>query len=79
MGDLMGSNVCDLLLATGLGAVISGFVVDSTILRFDLPVLFLATILFLYFLLRNEKIEKKEGIIMIVLFILYASYRIFIS
>jgi len=77
MGDLIGSNVCNLLLATGSGAVISGFLVDNNILLIDIPVLFVFTLIFLYFLLSNGKIEKKEGAILIGLYLIYAVSRVF--
>ena len=76
LGDLIGSNICDLLLATGLGAVISGFIVGNLILVFDLPILFLFALIFLYFLLR-KKLGRREGIVLITLYVLYVIVRIF--
>jgi cation:H+ antiporter len=76
MGDLLGSNIVDLLLTTGTGAIISGFIVDKKLLLFDIPVLFIFTIIFMYFLLTKNKLEKTEGIILLLLFVLYAFLKI---
>ena len=76
MGDLLGSNVVDLFLATGLGGVISGFLVDKQLILFDIPVLFIFTVIFLYFLLTKNKLEKTEGVILLLLFALYAFLKI---
>jgi cation:H+ antiporter len=77
MGDLLGSNIVDLFLATGLGGVISGFIVDKKLVLFDIPVLFIFTAVFLYFLLTKNKLEKTEGIMLLLLFALYAFLKIF--
>ncbi len=76
MGDLIGSNIVDLLFTTGMGGIISGFLVDKQLLMFDIPVLFVFTIIFLYFLLTKQKIEKTEGVILLALFALYAFFKI---
>jgi Ca2+/Na+ antiporter len=74
---LLGSNIVDLFLATGLGGVISGFIVDKKLVLFDIPVLFIFTAVFLYFLLTKNKLEKTEGIMLLLLFALYAFLKIF--
>ena len=58
IGDILGSNICDILLATGAGAIIADFRVDPIFITFDIPMLFLA-ISFAYFFLWTEKTLKK--------------------
>ena len=61
MGALIGSNICDLLMSLGVGTVISGFIVDPTLLWFDLPVLLIFSFLVLYLLYTGRRISRKEG------------------
>ena len=49
IGDILGSNVCDILLATGSGAIIADFNVDPVLLYFDIPMLFVAISLTFFF------------------------------
>jgi len=77
MGDLIGSNICDILLALGAGTVISGFVVDPVLLGFDFPVLLVFSFLVLLFLYTKQRITKWEGGVLVGLFLLYAAMKIF--
>lgn len=71
MGDLIGSNIVDLLLATGLGGIISSFIVDKRLLSFDIPALFIFSLIIMYYLRKDNKITSREGISLIILYILY--------
>lgn len=77
IGDLLGSNSVDLLLATGLGGIISSFRVDLEILMYDLPFLFIATACFLYFVFTKKKLGKMEGASLFVLFAAYCFLRLY--
>jgi len=79
MGDLIGSNICDLLLSLGIGTVISGFIVDPVHLWFDLPVLLLFSGIVIFFFYSGRRISKREGSILIGLFILYALVKFFVT
>ena len=71
VGDMIGSNICDILLSLGAGAMISGFSVEPVLLFFDTPFMFLVAFLVIGLFLRNMRLEKKEAIVLI---LLYASY-----
>ncbi len=71
MGDLIGSNVVDLLLATGLGGIISSFIVDKRLLAFDIPVLFIFSLILIYYLRKDSRITRMEGISLIILYLVY--------
>ncbi|MHA2395057.1 MAG: sodium:calcium antiporter [Promethearchaeota archaeon] len=73
VGDILGSNICDILLATGSGAIIINFNVPLIILVFDIPVLLLALILTLYFLWSEKILKRWEGGLLIAF---YSSYVI---
>ena len=74
IGDILGSNICDILLATGSGAIIVNFNVPAVILLFDIPVLFLAIIIAVYFLWSEKTLKRWEGALLIAF---YATYVIF--
>lgn len=60
LGTLIGSNITDPLLSLGSGAVISGFVVNSSIVFFDIVFWFFATLFALLLFLRYETISNKD-------------------
>jgi len=74
-GILIGSNITNPLLGIGLGALISSYTVPNVIILFDLPVKILTAVLLYYFLMRNEKLDKKEAIVLMVLFVAYLVVR----
>jgi cation:H+ antiporter len=78
VGDILGSNICDILLATGSGAVIVSFNVPMIILVFDIPVLFLALFLALYFLWSQKTLKRWEGILLISFYAVYAILKLLI-
>ncbi|MBD3318476.1 hypothetical protein GF342_01050 [Candidatus Woesearchaeota archaeon] len=78
MGNLIGSNISDLLLALGSGTVISGFVVDKVLVRFDLPVLIFFCFVVVGFLLTRQRISRLEGTIMILLFAIFTYLKLFV-
>jgi cation:H+ antiporter len=78
MGDLLGSNICDILLATGSGTLITGFHVPSILLIFDIPILLIGIILLLSFLWSNQILSRLESMIMVSFFLTYSILKIFI-
>jgi cation:H+ antiporter len=71
VGDMIGSNICDILFSLGAGAMISGFTVDPALLLFDTPFMFLVAFLVIGLFLRNMRLEKREAWVLI---LVYASY-----
>ncbi len=76
VGDILGSNVCDILFATGSGAIIIDFRVAPVILVFDLPVLFIAITVTSYFLWTEKKLKRWEGGFLIGFFIFYTIIKL---
>ncbi len=65
VGDILGSNICNTLLATGAGAIIADFNVAFIILVFDIPMLFVAISLAYYFLWTEKALKKWEAALLI--------------
>ena len=78
VGDILGSNICDILLVTGSGAILINFNVPWIILVFDVPVLFLTLIIALYFLWSEKTLKRWEGILLISFYSGYAILKIFL-
>jgi len=76
VGDILGSNICDILLATGSGAIIINFNVPRIILFFDIPVLFLALSIALYFLWSQKTLKRWEGILLISFYCVYTILKL---
>jgi len=79
LGTLIGSNITNPLLAMGLGAVISGLTFSRSLLFFELPFWALTIIVVMLLLKKNltvDRHERKEGVILICLYILFVFMRI---
>jgi cation:H+ antiporter len=73
VGDMIGSNICNILLSLGAGAMISGFTVEPLLLLFDTPFMFLVAFLVIGLFLRNMRLERNEALVLV---FVYASYVI---
>ena len=76
VGNLIGSNICDLLLSFGAGTIIAGFLVPRTVLLFDLPALLIISLTAIYLFRTGFKLAKKEGIILILMYAAYLGIRL---
>jgi cation:H+ antiporter len=76
VGDILGSNICDILLATGAGSIIVDFNVPQILLIFDIPVLFLALFIVLYLLWTEKTLKRWEGSLLIGFYISYAIIKV---
>lgn len=76
VGNLIGSNIFDVLVPLGIGATIAGIKVDTNLLFFDIPFLFVLSLIVLFFFRRKNKILKKEAIALIAIYCVYAALKI---
>ena len=76
ISNLVGSNVVDILLALGLGATISSWKVDRHVALFDLPFLLFTMVIVVLFMLSRRKLERKESLLMIALYVVYVSLKL---
>lgn len=84
MGNVVGSNIANILLILGVSAVILPFAIERTTQRRDIPFGILATLLLL--LLANDSlflgiqentVSRIDGIIFLILFVAYMAYVVF--
>ena len=70
IGNVVGSNIANIGLVLALSAIVITIPVQRSTIRFDFPVLLLASILFTVFML-DLMLSRYEGIIMMVLMLVY--------
>lgn len=76
VGNLIGSNICDLLFSLGLGTVISGFIVGKNLLKFDIIYMFGAALFILILFRRKMRLKKREAMLLILVYIVYLGLKL---
>lgn len=76
VGNIIGSNILDTLLPIGVAAMISNLVFDPHILFFDLPYLFVLTVVVLAFFITRRGIERPEAIVTLGLYTAYVAVKL---
>jgi cation:H+ antiporter len=80
MGNVVGSNIFNILLILGVSALIAPLVVHQQLVRLDVPLMVVVSVLVLLFAL-DGKIDRVEGVVLFsglvfyILFLLYLSRR----
>ena len=67
------SNVFDVLVPLGVGALLHPLIVGSDTLYFDLPALALGTVVLLVFLFRKRGLQRREAAVLLTLYVVYAA------
>ena len=76
VGNIIGSNIFDLLVPVGVGASLADIKVESTLLWRDLPVLFVVTVVVLIFFSKKKGLQRKEAISLIGIYLLYVTMKV---
>ncbi len=75
LGNIVGSNIFNILFVLGTASVISPLAVDSKIF-FDVTLMLILTCVLLIFSRTHSKIGKIEGLILVIAYIVYMTYII---
>ena len=76
IGNVIGSNIANILLALGFAAAIGGsLMVAQRIVRLDVPIMIGASVLMLIFSL-NEQIGRIEGAVLTVALVVYVTWTV---
>lgn len=76
IGNVIGSNIINILLILGLSAVFTALPVNKNLRRIDFPVLIGVSALLIVFGAFDNKLDRVEGIVMIALLVLYTAFLI---
>lgn len=76
IGNVIGSNICNLLLILGISAVIKPVKFQKQTKWIENPMSIILSIIFLIICNTNQGISRIEGIILIILFILFLTYTV---
>ena len=76
IGNVVGSNIFNIGIVLGVPLVIFGGIPSFTINILDLIALLLSAVLLFLFSFRDYKINRKEGIVFLLVFIIYYSFVI---
>lgn len=79
VGNIIGSNICNLLFILGLSSIIRPVKFQKQTKWIENPMSILLTIIFFIICNINRDINRIEGIILIILFILFLTYTIIIG
>jgi cation:H+ antiporter len=77
LGNLIGSNITDPLLSFGAGAAVYPLHVPEVALTFDFPWWIMATVVALTLMREDNAISRREGAVLVMLFLLFAYQRVF--
>ena len=70
IGNILGSNIFNILLILGVASTISSMTV-SLIAIYDIIFMVFSTLLFIILTIKEKEINKKKGILMILVYIIY--------
>ena len=76
IGNVLGSNICNILLILGLSSIIATLPVQKDSLIIDLPIVLGASALIIFFGNTNEEIARWEGGIMVAILVAYTAFLI---
>lgn len=79
IGNIIGSNLCNLLLILGLSATIKSVVFQKEIRLYEIPMCLLVTIVLMYFCNSQGGISRLEAVILLVLFCAFIGYTIYMG
>ena len=76
LGNVVGSNICNIALILGLCAVITPLRVNTHLFQFDAPVMLLAAAMLTIFYLTGHGISRIHGAIFFAVIILYTAWSV---
>jgi cation:H+ antiporter len=76
VGNIIGSNILDTLLPIGIAAIIAPVIFERQFLLFDLPYVFLLTLITLIFFVRIRGLQKFEAGIILGFYLVYLGIKL---
>lgn len=76
VGNIIGSNIFDTLIPISAAALLSPVMVEHGLIVFDLPFIFLLTMVVLFMFLHKKGIKKGEAAIILLLYFVYVGVKL---
>jgi cation:H+ antiporter len=76
IGNIVGSNICNILLVLGLSAVAEPVVVSRETMLQDGPAMLAASVLFLLIVRSGQRVTRGEGVLLLVLYGVYVAWTV---
>jgi len=76
VGNVIGSNIFDLLVPVGVAATIHPLRVSRDTVYYDLPAVALVTLVLGFFLTRRRGLQRREAVVLIVIYLGYVVLRV---
>ena len=76
IGNIIGSNLCNLLLILGLSTIIKPVKFQNETRLIEIPMCLIITIVFAIFCNTSGTISRTEGLVLVILFVLFLLYTI---
>ena len=77
IGNLIGSNIFDILFTLGISAVVAkGFSVTNSLVEFDIPFMIGVCVLAIFLLRTKMKLHKREAITLILVYAAYVALKL---
>lgn len=77
IGNVVGSNIFNIGIVVGLPVAILGGINNITFNYVDILTMFISALLLFIFSLNDRKISKNEGVVFLIIFLIYYSYVIY--
>lgn len=74
VGNVVGSNILNILIILGLASVIAPLTVRKSTFKVEIPFMVMITVVFVLLGRSGKGISKSEGIVLWVLFLIYLAY-----
>ena len=74
IGNIIGTNIFNMCIVLGLPIAIYGGIKSSAISLIDTTIVFLSALIFLIFGRSDKELTRREGICMLIIFMVYYAY-----
>lgn len=79
IGNVVGSNICNLLLILGLSALLKPVIFQKETIKYEIPMCLIFTVILMMFCNTGNEIKTPEAICLIVLFCIFICYTIYMG
>lgn len=79
IGNVVGSNIFNIGVVIGIPVAILGSITKTTFNYIDLAVMLLSALLLFLFSWKDKKISRNEGIVFLIVFVIYYAYVIYVG